>query len=109
MRNLPIVMLPPEIGALANDPDQHSELLGALDLARRSYSQILNDGVDRSDIELARDQHYRLLLWAGQKIQRLGGPLAVSAASQYLGGSAENAAERHFFRLWHGLLPERDS
>jgi hypothetical protein len=79
----------------------------AFEQAKHSYIRVLRSGVDRPDVELAHDQHYRQLLRAGQRILRIGGTAAVCAASRCLSGSTENAAEGHFARLWDGLLPHR--
>ena len=101
--------LSPRPGILTDDPDKLFEFLDAFEQAKHSYVRVLDNGVDRPDIELAHDQDYRQLLRAGQRLQRLGGAAAVRAASRCLSQSADNAAEGHFGRLWHGLLPEKNS
>jgi hypothetical protein len=102
-------VISPNVGRLTDDPDKLFEFLDAFELARHSYVRVLDNGVDRPDVELAHDQDYRQLLRAGQRLLRVGGTSAVSAASRCLSASAENAAEGHFGRLWHGLLPDRAS
>lgn len=83
------------------------QLIDAWEMARSAYEQVLADGVDRSDIELAHDENYNKLLTAGQLILRLGGAKAVSCVARRLGTISIEASEHHFKRLWCGLIEEK--
>ncbi|MAQ45914.1 MAG: hypothetical protein CL812_08650 [Confluentimicrobium sp.] len=86
--------------------DHIAECIDAWEIARRSYSAVLEAGVNRPDKELARDDAYRKLLLAGQKLHRLGGAETIGLISAHLGRSHQLASVEHFERLWCGLMPE---
>ena len=85
--------------------DQIADCIDAWEIARRSYSDVLEAGINRPDKDLARDDAYRKLLLAGQKLHRLGGTEAIGLISTHLGQSHRLASVEHFERLWRGLMP----
>lgn len=98
-RETPCLMSPSPIRCIC-------ALFAAWDDARASYEQVLENGVDRSDMELARDTSYRSLLIAGNRIMRHGGKDAIVAAAMHLGAKYSGASKDHFERLWFGLMPQ---
>lgn len=86
------------------DPAQLAELLEAWEIAKSAYREVLFEGIDRPDLELARDPAYGQLLQAGVRIHRLGGTEAVKVVSRYLGHSENQDSDLHFRRLWAGLI-----
>lgn len=82
------------------------QLFSAWAIAHAAYERVLQNGIDRNDIELARDINYRDLVAAGNKLHHFGGQDAVIAASKTLGLRFKHGCASHFDRLWFGLLPE---
>ncbi|WP_166507061.1 hypothetical protein [Frigidibacter mobilis] len=97
----------PQPRQLAADPGHLAAFIEAWEAARISYADVLRGGVDRSDIELARDHAYRRLLDADLQIHRLGGTDAVRVVSESLEMRMSQAGSCHFKRLWSGLVPGR--
>ena len=91
----------------SGDPAHLASLIEAWEVAKVAYCEILKSGVNRSDVELARDISYRRLLRAGLCIHRLGGSDAVGVVAACLDRSLNQEGARHFDRLWNGLLPGR--
>lgn len=83
------------------------QLFSAWSVASMAYERVLQNGIDRNDLELSRDINYRDLVAAGNKLHHFGGQGAVVAAAKTLGLRFRDASEDHFDRLWLGLLPER--
>lgn len=82
------------------------QVFSAWQVAYAAYERVLQNGIDRNDIELSRDINYRDLVAAGNKLHHFGGEDAVVAASRTLGTRFRDASVDHFDRLWFGLLPE---
>lgn len=87
------------------DPIQLAAFIDAWEIAKRAYCEVLSAGIERSDLELARDKSYQRLLQVGLRIYRLGGREAIGAVSSYLGRCHHYAGVSHLHRLWNGLLP----
>lgn len=93
---------------LPRDPTVLSDFIDAWELARVSYGAILQAGLQRSDVELAKDKAYRQFLQAGLWIHYLGGTGAVGAVSACLQRENHQVDACHFQRLWYGLLPSEE-
>lgn len=96
---------------LQDDPsDSHAaDLLAAFLVAWEqsiiAYEDLLERGIDRSDVLLAHDADYARLLNAGQRIRWLGGPRAVQSSARLMARQIPGGDFQHFGRLWSGLLP----
>lgn len=89
---------------LPDDPTLLADFIEAWELARISFGSVLEAGVQRSDVELAKDTAYRQFLQAGLRIHYLGGPGAVGAVSACLQREHHHIDACHFQRLWYGLM-----
>lgn len=86
----------------------------AVDIARRSYLQLVANGDLPPDTELARSNHYRRLLNAGREIRSLGTREAFQHTLNHLfAGDPDlsRRAARDLAHLWAGMIdwpdPER--
>ncbi|KAF0114656.1 MAG: hypothetical protein FD150_1443 [Rhodobacteraceae bacterium] len=98
-------LIEPALRRSPSDPEKLAAFIEAWETAKAAYSQVLKDGLNRPDAELARDDAYRQLLQAGLRIHRIGGSEAVGVVSAYLERCHKVDDTRHFQRLWNGLLP----
>lgn len=87
------------------DPIQLAAFIDAWEIAKNAYREVLSAGIDRSDLELARDKSYQQLFQAGLRLYRLGGSEALGVVSARLGRSHDQHGDCHLQRLWNGLLP----
>jgi hypothetical protein len=91
-------------------PDRDAADLVAVFLAAweesiTTYERLLDRGIDRDDVVLARDVTYARLLKAGQTIHWIGGAGAVQSAARLMARQIPGGEIGHFGRLWSGLLP----
>lgn len=87
------------------DPIQLAAFIEAWEIAKRAYGEVLEAGIDRSDLELARDKSYQQLFQAGLRLYRLGGSEALGVVSARLGRSHDQHGDCRLQRLWNVLLP----
>lgn len=99
-------LIEPSSQQFLDDPIQLAAFIEAWEIAKRAYCEVLSDGIDRSDLELARDKSYQVFLQAGLRIHRLGGREAIGIVSACLGRSHHQGGVCHLQRLWSGLLPQ---
>lgn len=89
--------------------DSVAEFLAAWEESITAYERLLDKGIDRDDVVLARDRTYIRLLKAGQALRWIGGESAVQSAARLLARQMPAGDIQHFQRLWSGLLPNESA